>query len=224
MRERLGDLVIPVPLPRRLLGGTRLRARGSPLRGADPRAPRRPGLGERRRERAPPAIRGHRRARRRALPGLLPGRRRRRASPGPGPWERRGVVEEVTASGLRGRGGSWRPVGERWQALRERGGARYLVADLLEPEPGRFSATASWRSATPTGCWRACAIAALATGASAAFLCIPRRRGAGAEGPGRGPCGTGRGGRDRRPRTGHPPAPGARTAADRRGRQPAPQT
>ena len=82
-----------------------------------------------------------------------------------------GVVEEVTASGLRGRGGSWRPVGERWQALRERGGARYLVADLLEPEPGRFR-DRKLAERHPHRLLEGVRIAALATGASAAFLCI----------------------------------------------------
>ena len=82
-----------------------------------------------------------------------------------------GVVEEVTASGLQGRGGLWRPVGERWQTLRERGGARYLVADLLEPEPGRFR-DRKLAERQPHRLLEGVRIAALATGASAAFLCI----------------------------------------------------
>ena len=81
------------------------------------------------------------------------------------------VVGEVNASGLRGRAGAWRPVGERWQALRERGGARYLVADLLEPEPGRFR-DRKLAERQPHRLLEGVRIAARATGASTAFLCI----------------------------------------------------
>lgn len=81
------------------------------------------------------------------------------------------VVEEVTASGLRGRGGAWRPVGERWRALRQRGGARYLVADLLEPEPGRYR-DRKLAERQPHRLLEGVRIAARATGASTAFLCI----------------------------------------------------
>ena len=81
------------------------------------------------------------------------------------------VVAEVTESGLRGRGGAWRPVGERWQALRGRGGARYLVADLLEPEPGRFR-DRKLAERQPHRLLEGVRIAARATGASTAFLCI----------------------------------------------------
>lgn len=81
------------------------------------------------------------------------------------------VAGEVTDSGLRGRGGAWRPVGERWQALRERGGARYVVADLLEAEPGRFR-DRKLAERQPQRLLEGVRIAAHATGASAAFLCI----------------------------------------------------
>ena len=81
------------------------------------------------------------------------------------------AVAEVTDSGLRGRGGAWRPVGRRWQALRERGGARYVVADLLEPEPGRFR-DRKLAERHPHRLLEGVRIAAHATGASAAFLCI----------------------------------------------------
>ena len=81
------------------------------------------------------------------------------------------VVGEVAASGLRGRGGAWRPVGERWQALRGRGGARCLVADLLEPEPGRFR-DRKLAERQPHRLLEGVRIAARATGASTAFLCI----------------------------------------------------
>ena len=81
------------------------------------------------------------------------------------------VVGEVTASGLRGRSGAWRPVGDRWQALRGRGGARYLVADLLEPQPGRFR-DRKLAERQPHRLLEGVRIAARATGASRAFLCI----------------------------------------------------
>jgi NADH-quinone oxidoreductase subunit F len=81
------------------------------------------------------------------------------------------VVDEVSAAGLRGRGGAWRSVGERWQTLQRRGGARYLVVDLLEPEPGRFR-DRKLAERQPHRLLEGVRIAAHATGGSVAFLCI----------------------------------------------------
>jgi NADH-quinone oxidoreductase subunit F len=49
------------------------------------------------------------------------------------------VAAEVTASGLRGRGGAGFPTGRKWSFLPEDGRPRYLVVNGDESEPGSFS-------------------------------------------------------------------------------------
>ncbi|MDH4171180.1 MAG: hypothetical protein OEW42_16485 [Acidimicrobiia bacterium] len=52
-----------------------------------------------------------------------------------------GVLDEVTLSGLRGRGGAGFPVGLKWQAIAAGGdgvGERFVVANGAEGEPGTF--------------------------------------------------------------------------------------
>ena len=48
------------------------------------------------------------------------------------------LVEIVTKSGLRGRGGAGFPTGRKWQFLPENGRPRYLVCNCDEAEPGTF--------------------------------------------------------------------------------------
>lgn len=48
------------------------------------------------------------------------------------------IVDEVKASGLRGRGGAGFPTGTKWSFLPENGEARYLLCNADEGEPGTF--------------------------------------------------------------------------------------
>jgi len=48
------------------------------------------------------------------------------------------LLARVTASGLRGRGGGWFPVGRKWAAVRAEGGRGVVVANGAEGEPGSF--------------------------------------------------------------------------------------
>jgi NADH:ubiquinone oxidoreductase subunit F (NADH-binding) len=52
-----------------------------------------------------------------------------------------GVLDELTAAGLRGRGGAGFPAGRKWASIRSGGrevGDRYVVANGAEGEPGTF--------------------------------------------------------------------------------------
>jgi NADH-quinone oxidoreductase subunit F len=46
------------------------------------------------------------------------------------------LLERLSASGLRGRGGGWFPAARKWQAVRAEGGAPVVVANGAEGEPG----------------------------------------------------------------------------------------
>jgi len=48
------------------------------------------------------------------------------------------VVDEVTASGLRGRGGAAFPAGIKWRAVGAEAGPKYVVCNADESEPGTF--------------------------------------------------------------------------------------
>ncbi len=49
------------------------------------------------------------------------------------------VVDEVTASGLRGRGGAGFPTGRKWRAVREaKGTPKYIVCNADEGDPGAY--------------------------------------------------------------------------------------
>lgn len=48
------------------------------------------------------------------------------------------IIEEVKASGLRGRGGAGFPTGVKWGFLPDNGEARYLLCNADEGEPGTF--------------------------------------------------------------------------------------
>ena len=50
-----------------------------------------------------------------------------------------GTIDEITAAGLRGRGGAGFPTGRKWRSVRDGGeGRRYVVANGAEGEPATF--------------------------------------------------------------------------------------
>jgi NADH:ubiquinone oxidoreductase subunit F (NADH-binding) len=80
------------------------------------------------------------------------------------------VVGEITASGLRGRGGGGFPTGQKWTGIRDAGeGRRFAVCNAAEGEPGTFKDRALLRH-NPYQVLEGLAIAALAVGAEAAFI------------------------------------------------------
>lgn len=81
-----------------------------------------------------------------------------------------GVVAEVHASGLRGRGGAGFPTGQKWDAVRTTGtGTRYAVCNAAEGEPATFKDRLLLRR-NPYLVLEGLAIAAYAVGAQAAFV------------------------------------------------------
>ena len=49
------------------------------------------------------------------------------------------TIDQITASGLRGRGGAGFPTGRKWAGIAAReGGAAYVVCNGAEGEPGTF--------------------------------------------------------------------------------------
>jgi len=82
------------------------------------------------------------------------------------------VIEEVNLSGLRGRGGAGFRTGVKWAAVARGGrGRRYVVCNAAEGEPGTFKDRALMR-ANPYQVVEGVAIAALAVGASEAFIAL----------------------------------------------------
>jgi NADH-quinone oxidoreductase subunit F len=80
------------------------------------------------------------------------------------------LVEELTASGLRGRGGSGFPTGRKWAGIRAAGpGRRFAVCNAAEGEPGTFKDRALIRH-NPYRVLEGLAIAALAVEADAAYI------------------------------------------------------
>lgn len=82
------------------------------------------------------------------------------------------TIQEVTLSGLRGRGGGGYPTGRKWASIRgvhDGAGDRYVVANGAEGEPGTFKDRAIMR-ANPYQVVEGLAIAALAVGATGAYL------------------------------------------------------
>jgi len=80
-----------------------------------------------------------------------------------------GLIERLTASGLRGRGGGWFPAGRQWQAVRVEGGRPEVVGNGAEGEPGsikdRFVMTTRAEAVVEGLQW-----AARALGAQEAYL------------------------------------------------------
>ena len=80
------------------------------------------------------------------------------------------VIEEITASGLRGRGGGGFPVGKKWAGVRAAGpGRRFAVCNAAEGEPGTFKDRTLLRH-DPYRVLEGLAIAAYAIGAEAAYI------------------------------------------------------
>ena len=80
------------------------------------------------------------------------------------------TIEEVAASGLRGRGGAGFPAGAKWRSIRDSGeGRRFVVANGAEGEPATFKDRLLMRR-DPYRVVEGAAIAALAIGARDVFL------------------------------------------------------
>jgi NADH-quinone oxidoreductase subunit F len=82
------------------------------------------------------------------------------------------VIEEVKASGLRGRGGAGFPTGLKWSFMPKGDGKpHYLVCNADESEPGTFKDREIMRW-TPHALIEGCAIAAYAIGAETCYVYI----------------------------------------------------
>jgi NADH-quinone oxidoreductase subunit F len=60
------------------------------------------------------------------------------ATPDTSPLSPEALVERLSASGLRGRGGGWFPAARKWHAVRVEGGEPLVIANGAEGEPGSF--------------------------------------------------------------------------------------
>ena len=82
------------------------------------------------------------------------------------------VIEEVTASGLRGRGGAGFPTGRKWRLARAQPGRqKYLVCNADEGDPGAFMDRALLEG-DPHAVIEGMLIAAYAIGASQGFIYV----------------------------------------------------
>ena len=82
------------------------------------------------------------------------------------------TIEEISASGLRGRGGGGFPTGRKWAGIAERDpGPAYVVCNGAEGEPGTFKDRALIR-ANPYQLVEGLVIAALAVDAAEVFMCL----------------------------------------------------
>ena len=84
------------------------------------------------------------------------------------------IIEEITASGLRGRGGAGFPAGVKWRSIAAGGaaaGERFVVANGAEGEPGTFKDRAILRH-NPFLLGEGLVIAARAIGAERAFVAL----------------------------------------------------
>jgi NADH-quinone oxidoreductase subunit F len=80
------------------------------------------------------------------------------------------IIDEVSAAGLRGRGGGGFPTGTKWRSVRDAGGGqRYVVANGAEGEPATFKDRVLMRR-DPYRVVEGAAIAALAVGANEVYL------------------------------------------------------
>ncbi len=85
---------------------------------------------------------------------------------------REAIVEEVKASGLRGRGGAGFPTGLKWSFMPKDGvNPHYLVCNADESEPGTFKDREIMRW-TPHALIEGCAIASHAIGAERGYIYI----------------------------------------------------
>ena len=84
------------------------------------------------------------------------------------------TIEEITASGLRGRGGAGFPVGAKWGSVRSAGGGtHYAVANGAEGEPATFKDRTLMRL-DPYRIVEGLAIAAFCVDAPTAFIGVKR--------------------------------------------------
>ena len=82
------------------------------------------------------------------------------------------IIEEITASGLRGRGGAGFPTGKKWLACRQaKGSPKYLVCNGDEGDPGAFM-DRSVLEADPHAVLEGMIIGAKAVGAEKGFIYI----------------------------------------------------
>ncbi len=81
------------------------------------------------------------------------------------------VVEEVKASGLRGRGGAGFPTGNKWGFIPKTAGARYVAVNADESEPGTFK-DRELMEIEPHRVLEGVALCAYAIGAETAFIYI----------------------------------------------------
>ncbi|MDJ0792060.1 MAG: NADH-ubiquinone oxidoreductase-F iron-sulfur binding region domain-containing protein [Acidimicrobiia bacterium] len=81
------------------------------------------------------------------------------------------VVDEIEASGLRGRGGAAFPAGIKWRAVSEENGPKYVVCNADESEPGTFKDRVLME-ADPFSLLEALTIAGYAVGASRGYVYI----------------------------------------------------
>jgi NADH-quinone oxidoreductase subunit F len=82
------------------------------------------------------------------------------------------TTEEVTAAGLRGRGGGGFLTGRKWESIRQAGsGTHYAVCNAAEGEPATFKDRALMR-ANPYQAVEGLAIAAFCVDAESAYLCL----------------------------------------------------
>lgn len=81
------------------------------------------------------------------------------------------LTDAVAATGLRGRGGAWRLVADRWRQAQAHGETDYLIVDLLESDPGRFR-DRKLAERQPHRLLEGARIAAGAVGAATVYICI----------------------------------------------------
>ena len=79
------------------------------------------------------------------------------------------VIAEISASGLRGRGGAGFPAGTKWRSVRDAGAPTFVVVNGAEGEPGTFKDRAIMRS-DPFQVVEGALIAAFAVGADAVVV------------------------------------------------------
>ncbi len=83
-----------------------------------------------------------------------------------------GIIEEVSRSGLRGRGGAGFPTGLKWKLCRrEPGDIKYVICNADEGDPGAFM-DRSLLEANPQGVIEGMIIGARAIGAGAGFIYV----------------------------------------------------
>lgn len=82
-----------------------------------------------------------------------------------------GVIDEVTAAGLTGRGGAAFPTGVKWRAVAAEPGPRHVVANADESEPGTFKDRIVMEN-DPFALVEALTIAGFATGAAKGWIYI----------------------------------------------------